>query len=485
MPLSTPFENDPLLVKAWAQWLSAADPQALALLQRIADGPLSTYSDHFYKALFADPRAAHFLSSEQVQNSLKPALQRWLREILSATADDTQRMVSTNSHVGIAHARIGIPVDLVTRGFRELRHLLQAHIAELAGTNSSLLDKASTCCNLSMDIALEAMTQAYSRANEQSSRTDTAYRLLSLTQNMTTERERQRALLLDWENNLLYSFSSTPDANPAIPAQSLATSEFSLWLLHKGIPSFGESPETARILALIQEVDQILQEAAHANSTQSRFASLLSTRERLESIRNLLNTLFEKVSELDAASDALTNLLNRRFLPSVLRREIELANRKSTGLALVLLDIDHFKRINDQYSHETGDRVLQLVAETLVRHTRGSDYTFRLGGEEFVVVLGSVHAPQAQTIAETLRQRICATPLILHDGQRIAISVSIGVAIYDGHPDYMRMISQADKAMYAAKNLGRNRVEMAPPIGDRLATPKNPAKYQDLEQLLV
>ncbi|RZS31043.1 GGDEF domain-containing protein [Corticibacter populi] len=445
---------------AWSEWLRQASSDSGELLAQIAKAPLHAYSDHFYAALFEDARAARFLSSEQVKNHLKPSLQRWLADLLLAQPDDTARLAAVNRHVGIAHARIGIPVDLVTRGFRELRLRLQQHIAELAGANAALQAAATARCNISMDIALEVMTQAYTKANEQSSHTDTAYRLFSLMQNMGTERERQRALLLDWENNLLYAMTSD-GIGSAIHTQPLAASEFCLWLLHKGIPSLGESPESSRILSLIGEIDALLKDPAQSAPGASRLGTLRAIRERLDSIRSLLTTLFERVGELDAGSDALTNLLNRRFLPTVLRREIELAARSTSGFAIALLDLDHFKDINDRHGHETGDRALQFVAETLTRHTRGSDYVFRLGGEEFIVVLGSVSAAQARTIAEALRQHISATPLPAGANQAITITVSIGVAAYDGHPDYMRMISRADAAMYAAKSAGRNRVVMA------------------------
>ncbi|PAM39216.1 diguanylate cyclase, partial [Acinetobacter baumannii] len=100
---------------------------------------------------------------------------------------------------------------------------------------------AIDCLSAIMDIAMEGMTLAYTHARERSSRTDAAYRLFSLVQNVSTERERQRALLLDWENNLLYTLAGhAAGADNA----SLATSEFGLWFTHKGIPSFGESSET-------------------------------------------------------------------------------------------------------------------------------------------------------------------------------------------------------------------------------------------------
>ncbi|MNM92078.1 Diguanylate cyclase DosC [compost metagenome] len=298
------------------------------------------------------------------------------------------------------------------------------------------------------------MTLAYSNARERSSRTDAAYRLFSLVQNVSTERERQRALLLDWENTLLYALASQGDM---AGFQPLAQSEFGLWFTHKGIPSFGESSETQQINALVNGVDQLLQHALQQDGEPgSRALQLQEVRMKVSQIRNLLGMLFERIGELDAGSDALTNLLNRRFLPTVLRREIELAGKSGGRFAVLLLDLDHFKAINDGHGHDAGDRALQHVASILSQFTRGSDYVFRYGGEEFVVVLVAMEEQQAMVVAESLRRRIHDAQVLLSDEQRLSITASIGVALYDGHPDYERVMARADAAMYQAKKQGRN-----------------------------
>lgn len=186
-------------------------------------------------------------------------------------------------------------------------------------------------------------------------------------------------------------------------------------------------------------------------------------RKRLATIRTVLLSLLSRIGELEAGSDALTQLLNRRFLPTVLRRAIELADSHGHQFALVTLDMDHFKQINDAWGHDVGDRVLKHLASELSQSIRSSDYVFRLGGEEFLVVLVGTDVDQAARIALKLLQRIRGRPFILDDGSELALSASIGVAAYDGHPDYERLLDRADKAMYAAKNAGRNRVEVALP----------------------
>ena len=447
------------LADAWQQTLQATSTDAATLLAELAARSPPDLAHHFYDVLLEDPRASRFLSHDQVRLRLKPAMQRWLTQLLTATPDSIAALVAAQRVIGDVHARVGVPVDLVTRGTRVLKQRLFAQIVADA-PDSHVAFEAINCLSASVDIALEGMTLAYTHARERSSRTDAAYRLFSLVQNVSTERERQRALLLDWENALLYAIASqATDADT--DTVDLAHSEFGLWFTHKGIPSFGESSETAQVGALVAQVDAQLHAAlAHAD-VGARFGALQGIREQLARIRTLMGMLFERIGELDAGSDALTNLLNRRFLPTVLRREIELASSASTPFSILLLDLDHFKAINDAHGHDGGDRALQHVAALLGQLTRGSDYLFRYGGEEFVVVLVAATAAQAEVIAENLRRQIAQTPAQLADGTALALTASIGVAAHDGHPDYERLMARADAAMYQAKKRGRNRVVLA------------------------
>lgn len=449
-------DPSPRLAAAWRRTLADADPAALALVGALAEGA-ADFADRFYAALLDDPRAARFLSHDQVRERLHPALQRWLRALLHAVPDSVEALIGANRQAGIVHARIGMPVDLVGRGIRVLRGALLERI-RAAAVAPEVAFAAVAMVDASIDLALECMTLAYAGAHDRSSRTDAAYRLFSLAQNIGAERERQRALLLDWENRLLYALAGHGRAPPP-----LSESEFGLWFLHKGIPIIGDNGETRHVRALMAEIDRSL--AADALPSAGAFEAI---RSRLDAIRQLLTLLFGRIGELEAGSDALTRLLNRRFLPTVLRTEIELAGSHRHEFAVLLLDVDHFKRINDEHGHDAGDRALQHLAGLLTQSVRSSDYVFRLGGEEFLVVLVAAGAERAVAFAETLRERIAASPLPLADGRMLPISASIGVAPYDGHPDYERLLARADRAMYAAKRGGRDRVALAetdPPGG--------------------
>lgn len=177
--------------------------------------------------------------------------------------------------------------------------------------------------------------------------------------------------------------------------------------------------------------------------------------------------MFDRLADLEVGMDSLTQLYNRRFLGSVLKREIELCRRRNIGFAVLMIDVDHFKRINDEHGHEAGDQVLQQIAAQLLGNSRAGDFVFRYGGEEFLIVLAEADHAVALRVGEKLRKCIEETEMLLPNDRRLRVTVSVGIAASDGHPDYERIVERADAALYQAKNGGRNRVcglEMASAI---------------------
>jgi len=122
-----------------------------------------------------------------------------------------------------------------------------------------------------------------------------------------------------------------------------------------------------------------------------------------------------------------------------------------------LLDIDHFKKVNDRYGHDAGDLVLQQFSEVVTQTIRAGDFVFRYGGEEFLCIVTSVGLELAENVAKKIRIAIEDHSFSLKDNQTISVTTSIGLAVFDGHPDYSRLITNADQALYQAKEEGRNR----------------------------
>ena len=160
-----------------------------------------------------------------------------------------------------------------------------------------------------------------------------------------------------------------------------------------------------------------------------------------------------------ASTDMLTELWNRRQGGEYLEQAVAGARRYGHALSVAMLDIDHFKNINDTYGHASGDLALQQVSAILRRTVRKADAAVRWGGEEFLVVMPSTGAPGARVAGERFRQAVCARPLQLEGSEQLVVTVSVGLASFDqdGAPS---LLSRADKALYAAKRRGRNRVEV-------------------------
>jgi diguanylate cyclase (GGDEF)-like protein len=165
--------------------------------------------------------------------------------------------------------------------------------------------------------------------------------------------------------------------------------------------------------------------------------------------------------------DVLTGLYNRRFFDESSQHEVMRAQRKQSkgdypGLALMMIDIDHFKKFNDQHGHEVGDLVLREVAQVLQSHTRGSDVAARFGGEEFTIVLADITDELALDRAERVRKAVEGLVLRPSGKDVGSITISIGLAQFPKHGTSVEaLLLAADKALYEAKNSGRNRVVVA------------------------
>ena len=159
--------------------------------------------------------------------------------------------------------------------------------------------------------------------------------------------------------------------------------------------------------------------------------------------------------------DSLTNLYTRRILESKLHDDILRAKRYKTPLSVCMLDIDHFKKVNDTYGHAVGDRVLQTLATTIRDNLREVDYVARYGGEEFVIVLPDTNLDDAYDFADRLRNIVANRQLHPETNKKFTISISIGIASFHNHCDTAdKLLNEADEKMYLAKESGRNCVKI-------------------------
>lgn len=173
---------------------------------------------------------------------------------------------------------------------------------------------------------------------------------------------------------------------------------------------------------------------------------------------NSRKQLEEELSER-ATHDALTGLLNRRELETRLAEEIERASRYGHSLAMLWIDLDHFKAVNDAHGHAAGDHVLRRLSDMLSASVRAVDRVARYGGEEFIVLLPERNRVEARETAERLRELVSSQAIRVPGSGSVSLSLSIGVAVYPEHgADGEALCNAADQAMYRAKQAGRNRV---------------------------
>ena len=206
-------------------------------------------------------------------------------------------------------------------------------------------------------------------------------------------------------------------------------------------------------IALIITVMQIGYEA---HKQYKRYIKVLMLNSFMNNKLNANNQLLNQHANVDE----LTGLNNRRFILEDYYSKVSSAKRYQLPLSILLIDIDYFKKVNDQFGHPIGDEVLMSVAVDLANGLRESDLIGRYGGEEFLALLPMANLDEAQIIAERLRAQV-ANSVVFQEKYGFGVTVSIGLAEFSLNETELELIARVDKVLYAAKNNGRNRVEVS------------------------
>lgn len=429
------------------------DPQSLERLRALLHDQADAMVAAFYQVLLDDPEAQTFLHHSIVQERLSPSLRNWLIDLFAPEQDvEGEAFIARQTKIGEVHARIKIPMHLVMAGAA----VLKARLADDLAADPAAFDLLRLV-GRRIDHALRLMSRSYEKGASNRARLDEAYRLFSLDQDIHFERESQRAGLMEWSQKTLFRILASGGVDGA---GALGASPFGLWIRHRADFLFDGSPHLARLNATMERIDGALLPRFTPGAAPAELAAPLKALEAaVEEVAFLLNEMFQGLAGMEGGRDPLTRALNRRFLSSILSREIGFANTNHTPLSVLLLDVDHFKRINDTHGHPVGDEVLRQVAEAVTENVRPSDFVFRYGGEEFLIVLVETHLHQAATIAERMRLALAAKPITAAGLAPFNVTASIGVAEHRGHPDENYLVKAADDALYRAKQNGRNRVE--------------------------
>jgi diguanylate cyclase len=230
------------------------------------------------------------------------------------------------------------------------------------------------------------------------------------------------------------------------------TSDYSRHLEKFG-QELGRAADSTGIRTIVQGLVHATKHMEENNKALEQRLSASKT--EITQLQGSLNTVRK-----ESLTDSLTSLANRKYFDEALPKAIAAAGGQIEPLSLLMLDIDHFKKFNDNHGHLTGDEVLRLVAGTIKQNVKGQDLAARYGGEEFAVVLPNTPLRSAVTVADHIRRAIMAKELVKRStGEHLGrVTITIGVATLQPGDDPQSLIERADNCLYAAKRGGRNRV---------------------------
>jgi len=436
--------------KEWQNLIEQTSDRVRNIVAEVIDRHAIDCVQSFYDVLLNNADAAPFLSNEIVDTRLRTALGGWLAELFPHGPAEAGALMQTQQRIGAVHARIQIPIHVVMHGARLLKRKLRMFIQglELVETEYSV---AIAYVEDMIDIAIEVMSLAFVQGTRKEVEVNEAFRLISLGKDIGLERETQRAALLEWGQSFLLDICYGRDS-----ANTLSDSAFGLWLRHKGSVLFQGASEIHVVLNAVEHVDNDFAPRLVSERPVSPQA-VKALQGALDEIHYMMDHLFKVAEAVENGRDPLTKTLSRRFLPTILEREVSLSLSRHIPFSVLMVDIDHFKSVNDTFGHVVGDSVLRYIAKILVAQCRMSDFIFRYGGEEFLILLTEISEEQAIQIAERIREAIERDSVLVVNGNNIHTTASFGIATFDGHPDYRHLIEDADRALYLAKAAGRNR----------------------------
>ncbi len=452
-----------ILRRYWRDAIGRPGTGIRKVVQSLVADQATRLSDLFYAEILTDPRGERMLANGIVNQRLHASMADWIRRLFSLDASEADHF-ELQRMTGEIHARIGVPMDLVTRGARVIKREMSRLLVG-GDFDRTALAKAIEYCNETIDLAIEMMNIAYASSAARLIRSEETYHLFFLGQNMKAERERQKTQLMEWINDLLIRSMSGPgdgQSTDGVPPK-LDDSPFGVWLKHKASIIFTKEPEMARLLEHTARIEgellpQLWSARGDARAVQPMMARI--SRE-VDVVKTLLGSMFDNLWQANEVNDQATQLLSRRYFPTAARREVELAMRNRTTFALLLLELDDLAQVRRMLGVNGSDAVMAQIAQAISDLVRAADFLFRLGDERLGALLVETDEASAVQLAESLRTTIAALTVRTPFSATYQVTVSIGIAMFDGHPDYQRVLDKAEEALAAAKSTQRDSVRLA------------------------
>jgi diguanylate cyclase len=435
-----------------------ANAELMAEIERLIAPEAQEIAQHFYRRMLNNDHAIKYLNHEEVKTRLHAKMTEWILDLFQIKIGDIaiDQHIDTQIQVGNVHARIGLPIALVSYGMS----LIKDYIFVLLISSDFAKEKLSRAIMLTdglIDSAHALINESYIGNTVVGEKNAQSFRLHVSGHSLAFDCERLRTSLLDWLRGVLMALHQNVADLEAIP--TILYSDFGLWITHKGKLILDDRGELSNLLTCIEDIDEIMRQLISCKKNSQPFTLEMNKLSQYVSQAIwLLGNISKEIVEIDSGRDVLTKLFNRRYLETVMRHEVEFSIKYGLRFAMVYVDIDHFKAVNDKYGHENGDIILTELAELLLQKVRTSDFIFRMGGEEFLIVISDIKEKEAMRIAEQIRSSVENYRFNLTEGTNLALTVSLGVSIHDGHPDYTKTMNKADTALYQSKNNGRNQV---------------------------
>jgi len=328
-------------------------------------------------------------------------------------------------------------MDLVSHAMTILKNSLHQGILEDAESDNSIL----LLIHNILDFALININQVYfANFNKREHQSQSLRNHLS-SFDFALEIEQMRNELNEWFSNSLIQNDFSP----------LADSEFGLWVKHKLPIVLSDENGYLKIETLMSHISA----EVHPSISQDK-GSLPNLIHLIKDLSWHLSEHSKRLISCSEKKDPLTKLFNRRFLDTILLQETNRVAKVKVNYSVVMLDIDYFKKINDSYGHITGDQVLSKIGELIDHSMRASDFAFRFGGEEFLLLLTECSSRKALEIVQHLMSKLQASSFKPPTQGEFTVTLSAGIAEFDGQPDYQHTLKKADQALYQAKDRGRN-----------------------------
>ncbi|NOQ36693.1 MAG: diguanylate cyclase [Methylococcaceae bacterium] len=432
-----------------------------ALMAEIADlvEPEAEFiAEDFYRRFLNYEPAFKFLNHQDVRSRLKIKMTEWISNIfiMKHSDKDIEQHLENQIQVGSIHARIGVPISLVSYGMTIIKDNISIILIN-SGFSREKLSRAIMLMDGLIDSAYSLINESYIGDTIVNEKNAQSFRLHISDQNLAFDCERLRTSLLDWMRRVLIALHQSAQALESVP--NVRESDFGLWTLHKGELILKGRSELNDLIECIDDIDKNMCVLIGSKRNEEPFDyEMNQLSENVSRASWLLGVVSKEIIDIDSGRDVLTKLFNRRYLDTIMRHEADFSIKHNAPFGVIYVDIDHFKLINDQYGHDNGDTVLSQLAEVLLQRVRAGDFVFRMGGEEFLIILSDMTKKAILRVAEQIRSSVDSHHFELKSRQPLNLTVSLGVALHDGHPDYHITLKKADEGLYYSKNHGRNKV---------------------------